>query len=198
MNDYESIYTLLAKLERMKGGSGETISVPKAIYVLAEALAPLCKAALPKLEFDPRWPSIVKNVRQITERRECKTCGKPHNSGIDNRETGEFTPIEECVDCLMGKCGFQPLEGPIVLSDDVNMSIAEMQRKLGETECKVLQAEYGSVGNVNFADARLCNADGEEILCKCGKPSGMAIIGRESYVARCNECMEKANNGISD
>lgn len=36
---------------------------------------------------------------------------------------------------------------------------------------------------------RIPHSIGEEVMCKCGKTSGSAFIGRESYVARCNDCM---------
>ena len=28
------------------------------------------------------------------------------------------------------------------------------------------------------------------IICKCGKPAGMAICGKESFIARCEDCWD--------
>jgi hypothetical protein len=54
-----------------------------------------------------------------------------------------------------------------------------------------LQAEYGSCGNVRFANpeqVKMYYADGTEVLCKCGKPAGMGCMGLEAYLAWCDEC----------
>ncbi|MHB1059876.1 MAG: hypothetical protein ACYC0F_18540 [Rhodanobacter sp.] len=54
-----------------------------------------------------------------------------------------------------------------------------------------LISEYGSSQPIRFANPKLCNSEGEEILCKCGKPVDTLIAGVNAYVARCNDCMEK-------
>ncbi len=35
----------------------------------------------------------------------------------------------------------------------------------------------------------LCNDEGEEMLCNCGNPAQAVIMGKESYVTRCNDCV---------
>lgn len=37
-------------------------------------------------------------------------------------------------------------------------------------------------------NAFLYNTYGEIVLCKCGKPAGIAAIGKEVYMAWCNDC----------
>lgn len=51
-----------------------------------------------------------------------------------------------------------------------------------------LIAEYGSTGNVSFASATMYDAEGKEVLCKCGKPSSCAIIGKSSQLVFCTDC----------
>lgn len=121
--------------------------------------------------------------------RHCIECGKQHNTGIEDRIEGTFEPVDTCIDCLMGKCSFKFDDKQVTFEEAESMTHDEMQTKLGETVLGVLQAEYGTVGNVAFAECKLCNADGEEVMCKCGKPASSAFIGQESYVARCNDCM---------
>lgn len=126
---------------------------------------------------------------EVKHIRLCIECGKGHNTGIEDRMEGTFEPVDTCIDCLMGKCSFKFDDKQVTLDEAESMTYDEMQTKLGETVLGVLRAEYGTVGNVAFAECKLCNADGEEVMCKCGKPAGSAFIGRESYVARCNDCM---------
>lgn len=55
-----------------------------------------------------------------------------------------------------------------------------------------VQAEYGSVGNIRFpslADSCMKDSNGNPVKCKCGNPAGMAIMGQESYIARCGDCV---------
>ena len=57
-----------------------------------------------------------------------------------------------------------------------------------------LVAEYGSESNVRFLDANqvtMEDAEGNVILCKCGKPATEFIIGIEAYLGRCSECMQE-------
>lgn len=63
---------------------------------------------------------------------------------------------------------------------------------MSEIEC-----EFGSSHPIRFGIGILCNSEGEEVLCKCGKPSETAIMGKSAYVARCNECMECEDNGYN-
>jgi len=121
--------------------------------------------------------------------RHCIECGKQHNTGIEDRMEGTFEPVDTCIDCLMGKCCFNPVKNQVTLEDTESMTYDEMQLELGKTVLGVLQAEYGTVGNVAFAECKMCNADGEEVMCQCGKPASTALIGKEAYVARCNDCM---------
>lgn len=55
------------------------------------------------------------NGMKIKKIRFCDGCGKQHDTGVDNRETGEFKPIETCIDCLMSKCKFEPITTQIHL-----------------------------------------------------------------------------------
>jgi hypothetical protein len=46
----------------------------------------------------------------------CKKCGKSHSMGVENRETGEITPMDICKDCLwMGTA--HPVNCQITLED---------------------------------------------------------------------------------
>lgn len=54
-----------------------------------------------------------------------------------------------------------------------------------------MECEFDGNLPVNFLDpsqVKICNSDGEEVLCKCGNPSENVIMGKESYVTRCNKC----------
>lgn len=50
---------------------------------------------------DDRFIIKEKKVRFCTE------CGKQHNTGIENRITGDFNHIDKYIDCLMSKCSFK-------------------------------------------------------------------------------------------
>lgn len=56
-----------------------------------------------------------------------------------------------------------------------------------------LISEYGSNENVRFSDAVMYDREGNEVLCKCGKPAGSAIIGKEAMIAFCTECSPMHN-----
>lgn len=121
--------------------------------------------------------------------RLCVECGKVHNTGIEDRMQGIFDPIDTCIDCLMGKCSFKFEEKQVTLEEAKSMTYDEMHEQMGKIVLGVLKAKYGTVGNVAFAECKMCNADGEEVMCQCGKPASRTFIGRESYVARYNYCM---------
>lgn len=36
----------------------------------------------------------------------CKSCGKEHGMVIENRKTGEETPIDYCSECLFKECRY--------------------------------------------------------------------------------------------
>ena len=55
----------------------------------------------------------------------------------------------------------------------------------------MIEAEYGSVGNIRFLNpdsVKMHDSDGNVVLCKCGKPAGSGVIGKEAFVAWCSEC----------
>lgn len=51
------------------------------------------------------------------------------------------------------------------------------------------QTEYG--GTCHFSSPKLCDAQGKEmnLTCSYGKPAESVIIGKESFMARCCECL---------
>lgn len=54
-----------------------------------------------------------------------------------------------------------------------------------------MEAEYGSVGGIRFLNpeqVRLYDADGNVVLCKCGKPAGQAAMGKDAFIAWCSDC----------
>lgn len=51
-----------------------------------------------------------------------------------------------------------------------------------------METEFGSSCPIRFANATMYDSEGKESLCKCGKPVARAIIGKETYVVRCEEC----------
>jgi hypothetical protein len=125
-------------------------------------------------------------VKQI---RLCLECHKEHDTCIENRMDGNFEIVDTCIDCLMGKCSFNFEEKQVTLEDIESMTYDEMQEELGKTVLGILKAEYGSVRNLAFAECKMYNADGEEVMCQCGKPAESAIMGQSSHIARCNDCM---------
>lgn len=122
--------------------------------------------------------------------RLCVECGKQHDTGVENKLTGDFNRIGKCIDCLISKCSFKFESRQITLDDLQPMTYDEMQVELGKTVCNVLQAEYGSTGPIGFANATMCDADGNamEIKCKCGNEASSVIMGKESYMGLCNKC----------
>jgi hypothetical protein len=57
-------------------------------------------------------------------------------------------------------------------------------------QCLVVKRFIPEVSKtLTFRRPRLCNSEGEEMLCKCGNPAQAVIMGNESYVARCHDCM---------
>jgi hypothetical protein len=76
--------------------------------------------------------------------RLCVECGKRHDTGIENKITGEFNRIEKCIDCLMSKCSFKFETHQITLDEVKNKTIDEMHTELGETLLDILQRSYGS------------------------------------------------------
>lgn len=51
-----------------------------------------------------------------------------------------------------------------------------------------LISEFGSSGNVGFAQGRLCDENGKDLLCGCGELASSVIMGSEAYKAMCNKC----------
>ena len=54
-----------------------------------------------------------------------------------------------------------------------------------------LEVEFGCSFPVNFLDAsqvKLYDFEGNQIMCKCGKPATQSVIGKEAFLARCSEC----------
>jgi len=76
--------------------------------------------------------------------RLCVECRKQHDTGIENRLTGEFEPIEKCIDCLMSKCSFEFEKKQIRLDDVVPVSYDQMQKQICESMLKIMKREYGS------------------------------------------------------
>ncbi len=46
--------------------------------------------------------------------------------------------------------------------------------------------EWG--GNIEFANGTLYDSEDKEVFCKCGQKSVMAIIGKDTSLAMCNQC----------
>lgn len=60
-----------------------------------------------------------------------------------------------------------------------------------------LIAEYGTTGNIGFAKATLCDANGnpvEQPNCSCGKPSSTFLQGKEAVAWMCNDCLYPDQN----
>jgi hypothetical protein len=54
-----------------------------------------------------------------------------------------------------------------------------------------LIAEYGSVGNVRFLDpenVRMYDTEGNVVLCGCGKPAAISVIGLKAQISWCTDC----------
>jgi hypothetical protein len=54
-----------------------------------------------------------------------------------------------------------------------------------------MEAEYGSSFDVRFlqpSQSSLVDSEGNEVMCKCGKPGGTAILGKGAFVAYCADC----------
>lgn len=123
--------------------------------------------------------------------RLCIECGKQHDTGVENKMTGEFNRIDKCIDCLMSKCSFKFETRQITLDDlEPKMTYAEMQLELGKTVLNVLQTEYDTPGNIGFVNPTIHDSSGEEmdIRCKCGNEATSIIMGKESYLGLCNKC----------
>lgn len=122
--------------------------------------------------------------------RLCVECGKQHDTGVENKLTGEFNRVEKCIDCLMSKFSFKFESRPITLGDVSHLSYDEMQTQLGETVLNVLKTKYGSSSPIEFANAKMCDSQNNEmdIKCKCGNDATSVMMGRESYMGLCNKC----------
>ena len=60
-----------------------------------------------------------------------------------------------------------------------------------EQDSMGLQCEHRCAENVRFMDSsytEMVDSAGHVVLCKCGKPSGSAMISQEAMVAWCEEC----------
>lgn len=62
--------------------------------------------------------------------RLCTGCGKEHNTGVETKSTGEFKPIEKCIDCLMAGTKFLiPTKRIHLNADDVEVEGSGFFRK---------------------------------------------------------------------
>jgi hypothetical protein len=55
-----------------------------------------------------------------------------------------------------------------------------------------VEVEYGCVGNVRFLNpenVRMCDGEGNTMLCKCGKPARSGAFGKDAYVVWCEDCV---------
>jgi hypothetical protein len=43
----------------------------------------------------------MREVIMAPESRICISCGKKHNTGLENTHTGDFKPWDKCYDCVM-------------------------------------------------------------------------------------------------
>lgn len=53
------------------------------------------------------------------------------------------------------------------------------------------ECEFGSFGGVRFLnpeDVRMYDEAGNVVLCKCGKPAGTSIMGKDAFIAFCSDC----------
>ncbi len=48
------------------------------------------------------------------------------------------------------------------------------------------KVDFGT--SARFVTAKMIDADGNEMLCKCGNAATSGIIGKEAYVLRCSTC----------
>jgi hypothetical protein len=53
---------------------------------------------------------LMKEMEERTAIRHCIECGNEHNTGIEDRMEGTFKPVNTCIDCLMRKCSFKPVD----------------------------------------------------------------------------------------
>lgn len=67
-----------------------------------------------------------------------------------------------------------------------------------------MQSGYGPAIPIRWLAPKQVNmydAQGNIVLCKCGKPAGYAIMGTNAYKALCTDCLyfhdDEVNNGIS-
>ncbi len=54
-----------------------------------------------------------------------------------------------------------------------------------------VEAEFGSISPLRWLSPEnvgLYDSEGNIILCKCGKPAGSGAMGKEAFVAWCNDC----------
>jgi len=54
------------------------------------------------------------------------------------------------------------------------------------------ETEYGVSMPIRFLETsqvKMYDAEGKEVFCSCGKSAGSAIIGKDSFIAMCTECM---------
>ena len=151
-----------------------------------------------------KWEQMGKIPNPI--RRKCIECGVMHAMVVENKITGECTPINVCQDCMFK---FVPITEQVQLTcDNVPEDSEEIQRQLGKKLLDILNnawlkevpkliedeglvSEFGSVGNIRWPTAdnvKMYDSDGNEMICKCGKPATCGIAGRNSYLAQCSDC----------
>jgi hypothetical protein len=75
----------------------------------------------------------------------------------------------------------QPIDNNFRIYQNVDKSI-----EMSDLEC-----EWGSSRPIRFATSKLYDSENNEMdaMCKCGKPATYYLIGKDSYLFRCHECM---------
>lgn len=59
-----------------------------------------------------------------------------------------------------------------------------------------MEVEFGTTGNIRFLDpsqVTMRDSEGNIILCKCGKPAGSMISGKNAFLAHCSDCSPLGN-----
>jgi hypothetical protein len=100
--------------------------------------------------------------------RLCIECGKQHDTGVENKLTGEFNRVDKCIYCLMSKCSFKFESRQITLDDLKPMNYDQMQYEFGKIVCKILKAEYSTNGIEDLQKTE--SQDIEEIQSALSKP----------------------------
>jgi hypothetical protein len=60
-----------------------------------------------------------------------------------------------------------------------------------------MEAEYGTTVGIRWPNPQsvfMYDGAGNVITCKCGKPAGMGVIGKEAMIAWCADCCPMPNH----